>query len=155
MLMGYGLGLPLVATGAYGLIRAPILDVVYKFGGGMEFNSFGSILVALGHVGALLLVYKAGALQWLGRRLAAVGRMALSNYLAQTIICTTLFYGYGFGLFGKLDRFQLVGVVIAIWAFQLWYSPIWLRYFRFGPFEWLWRTLTYGKIQPMRAAAAA
>ncbi len=146
MLLGYGLGLPLVATGASGLIRNQF-DVVYKFGGGMEYNSFASILVALAHVGTLLLVYKAGAVQWLTRRLAAVGRMALSNYLAQTIICTTLFYGYGFGLFGKLDRFQLAGVVVAIWALQLWYSPIWLKHFRFGPFEWLWRTLTYGKAQ--------
>ncbi len=154
MLLGYGLGLPLVATGAFGLIRNHF-DFVYKFSGGMDYNSFGSILVALGHVGALLLVYKAGALEWLTRRLASVGRMALSNYLAQTIICTTLFYGYGFGLFGKLDRVQLAGVVVAIWALQLWYSPIWLKYFRFGPFEWLWRTLTYGKAQPMRIAATA
>jgi len=154
MLVGYGLGLPLVAAGAYGLVRNQF-DVAYKFGGGMDYNSFGSILVALGHVGALLLLYKAGVLQWLTRRLAAVGRMALSNYLAQTIICTTLFYGYGFGLFGKLDRLQLAGVVLAIWVLQLWYSPIWLKYFRFGPFEWLWRTLTYGKAQPMRVAATA
>ena len=154
MLLGYGLGLPIVAAGALGLLRNNF-DIGYKFGGGMDYNSFGSILVALGHVGALLLVYKSGALQWLTCRLAAVGRMAVSNYLAHSLICTTLFYGYGFGLFGKLDRIELAGVVIAIWALQLWYSPIWLAHFRFGPVEWLWRTLTYGKAQPMRIVATA
>jgi uncharacterized protein len=150
MLAGYGVGLPLVAFGGYQDVQHQF-DVVYLFSGGMWYNDFGSIPVALGHVGALILLYKSGALTWLTRRLAAVGRMALSNYLMHTILCTTLFYGYGFGLFGKLDRVQLLGVVLAIWALQLWLSPIWLRYFRFGPAEWLWRTLTYGKAQPMRA----
>ena len=59
---------------------------------------------------------------------------------------------FGFGLFGKVDRFAQVGFVLAVWAFQLWISPIWLRSFRFGPAEWLWRTLTYMKAQPMRRA---
>jgi uncharacterized protein len=154
MLAGYGVGLPLVAIGAYRAMQHEF-DVVYLFSGGMRYNDFGSIPVALGHVGALILVYKSGAAAWLTRRLAAVGRMALSNYLMHTILCTTLFYGYGFGLFGRLDRVQLFGVVIAIWALQLWLSPIWLKYFRFGPAEWLWRTLTYGKAQPMRAASVA
>ena len=103
----------------------------------------------------MLLFYKAGALTWLTRRLAAVGRTALSNYLIHTILCTMLFYGYGYGLFARLDRVQLLAVVAAIWAFQLWYSPLWLTYFRFGPAEWLWRSLTYGRAQPMRAAAVA
>jgi len=145
--------LPLVAAGAYGKIRHNF-DVVYLFAGGMAFNDAGSILVALGHVGALILVYQAGAAAWLTRRLAAVGRMALSNYLMHTIIRTTLFYGYGFGLFGRLDRVQLLGVVVAIWAIQLWLSPIWLKSFRFGPAEWLWRSLTYGKAQPMQVEGA-
>jgi uncharacterized protein len=70
----------------------------------------------------------------------------------QSLIATTLFYGYGVGLFGALDRVGLCGVVLAIWALQLWYSPLWLRAFRFGPAEWLWRSLTYGAPQPMRAA---
>jgi len=153
MLGGYGIGLPLVAWGAYqGVLHE--FDVVYLFGGGTRYNDFGSILVALGHVGALILVYQSDAIPWLTRRLAAVGRMALSNYLMHTMICTTLFYGYGFGLFGKLDRVQLLGVVLAIWAFQLWLSPIWLKHFRFGPAEWLWRTLTYGKAQPMRVVTS-
>jgi len=154
ILMGYGLGWPLVAAGAYGLIRHNF-DVDYLLGGGMSYNEIGSILVALGHVGAIVLIYKAGAVTWLTRRLAAVGRMALTNYLMQTILCTTLFYGYGFGLFARLDRVQLLGVVAAIWVFQLWYSPLWLARFRFGPAEWLWRSLTYGKAQAMRVAAVA
>ncbi len=66
-----------------------------------------------------------------------------------TLICTALFYGYGFGLFGKLQRYELLYVVGAIWIFQLIISPIWLRYFRFGPLEWLWRSLTYWQPQPM------
>jgi uncharacterized protein len=77
-----------------------------------------------------------------------VGRMAFTNYLMQTLICTTIFYGYGFGLFGKLERYQLYEVVMVIWVFQIIFSFIWLRFFSNGPFEWAWRSLTYWKIQP-------
>ena len=151
MLLGYGLGWPLVALGAIGLLRHHF-DVVYLFGVGLQYNNFGSILVALGHVGVVISIYQAGGLTWLTSRLAAVGRMALSNYLLQSILCTTLFYGYGFGLYGKFDRAQLVGVMVAIWIFQLWLSTLWLKHYRFGPVEWLWRSLTYGRVQPMRMA---
>ncbi len=120
--------------------------------GGKFFNEYGSVVVALGHVGLLVLIVKSGALDWLTRRLAAVGRMALSNYLTHSIVCTTLFYGYGFGLFGRINRTGLAGIVILIWIAQLLYSPIWLKYFRFGPAEWLWRSLTYGHPQPMWAS---
>ncbi len=83
-------------------------------------------------------------------RLAAVGRMAFSNYLAQSLICTTIFYGHGLGLFGSVDRVTQALVVIGIWVLQLAVSPWWLARFRFGPCEWAWRSLTYGKRQPMR-----
>jgi uncharacterized protein len=76
--------------------------------------------------------------------------MALTNYLMQTIICTTIFYGHGFGLFGVVDRVGQIGVVFAVWIFQLFTSPIWLHFFKFGPFEWLWRSLTYWRLQPFR-----
>ena len=87
----------------------------------------------------------------LRRSLAAVGRMALTNYLLQTAICTTIFYGHGFGLFGHVSRLSQIGFVVAIWILQLVVSPIWLKHFRFGPVEWLWRTLTYRKLQPFRS----
>jgi uncharacterized protein len=66
------------------------------------------------------------------------------------VICMFVFTGAGLGLFGELERFELYYVVIAIWLAQLTWSPLWLRYFRFGPLEWLWRLLTYGRVQPMR-----
>ena len=81
--------------------------------------------------------------------------MALSNYLTHSIVCTTLFYGYGFGLFGHINRTGLAAIVVLIWAAQLFYSPIWLKYFRFGPAEWLWRSLTYGRPQPMLVESIA
>jgi len=77
--------------------------------------------------------------------------MALSNYLTHSIVCTTLFYGYGFNLFGTINRTGLASIVLIIWVTQLLLSPIWLRHFRYGPAEWLWRSLTYWKLQPMRA----
>jgi uncharacterized protein len=80
--------------------------------------------------------------------------MALTNYLMQSVICTTLFYGWGFGLFGSVNRTALAGIVLAIWVFQLWISPLWLRYFRFGPAEWFWRSLTYWRLQPMMSGVA-
>ena len=80
------------------------------------------------------------------RLLVAVGRTALTNYLLQTILCTILFYGHGFGWFGFVDRVGQVGVVAAVWTVHLVASPLWLRRFRFGPSiaEWAWRSLTYG-----------
>ena len=79
--------------------------------------------------------------------------MALTNYLMQSLICLFIFTGAGFALFGKLQRYELYYVVFGIWIFQLIISPIWLTYFRFGPVEWFWRTVTYKKKQQMRRGA--
>jgi uncharacterized protein len=87
---------------------------------------------------------------WLKASLAAVGRMALTNYIMHSVICMFIFTGVGFGLFGKLERFELLYVVFAIWVFQLIVSPIWLKNFQFGPMEWLWRSLSYQKSQPFK-----
>lgn len=77
-----------------------------------------------------------------------VGRMAFSNYLLQSIICGLIFYGIGFGMFGKMQRYELYYVVVSVWVFEIILSHLWMRYFSFGPFEWLWRSLTYWKKQP-------
>jgi uncharacterized protein len=147
-IVGYGIGLTLVAYDTYETIRTNF-DFRFQLHGGVFLNFFGSVLVALGHVGALMLIFKAGKLTWLTSRLAAVGRMALTNYLTHSIVCTTLFYGYGFGAFGHINRTGLAGIVLVIWIIQMLISPIWLDRFRFGPAEWLWRSLTYWKLQPM------
>jgi len=109
--------------------------------------------VSLAYISLVMLIFRTRISGMLARSLAAVGRMALSNYLCQTLIGTTLFYGHGFGLFGEVDRFGQILIVIAIWIVQMIVSPIWLNHFRFGPFEWLWRSLTYKKAQPMRLEA--
>jgi uncharacterized protein len=150
--LGYGIGLPLMVFDAMEMIRHQF-SMSYELHGGGFYNMFGSLVVALGHVGLLMLIVQSGALAWLTRRLAAVGRMALSNYLTHSLVCTTIFYGYGLGLFGHINRTGLVGIVLAIWIFQLIVSPIWLEHFRFGPAEWIWRSLTYWRIQPMRVNA--
>jgi uncharacterized protein len=147
--LGYGIGLPLMVYDALELIRHRFSHD-YGFHGGKFYNAFGSVVVALGHVGLVMLIVQSGALTWLTTRLAAVGRMALSNYLTHSIVCTTLFYGYGFGLFGTINRTGLLAIVLIIWVSQLVLSPIWLQHFRFGPVEWLWRSLTYGEPQPMQ-----
>ncbi len=149
--LGYGIGLPLMVFDALQLIKNEF-SFLYGIHGGFLYNLFGSLVVAMGHVGLVMLVVKAGAITWLTRRLAAVGRMALTNYLTHSIVCTTLFYGYGFALYGTMNRTALFGVVIVIWSVQLILSPIWLKHFRFGPAEWVWRSLTYWRFQPMRVA---
>jgi uncharacterized protein len=108
----------------------------------------GRLGMTFGHLGLILYAFKRGFVPGLMARTAAVGRMALTNYIGHTVVCSTLFYA--FGLYGGLQRYQLYFVVLAIWAFQLWASPIWMRLFRFGPLEWLWRSLTYWQLQPFR-----
>lgn len=124
-------------------------DMRYSFFLGTQYNYWASILVALGWVGVTMLVCQS-PLKWFTQPLAAVGRMAFSNYILDTIICTSIFYGFGLGLFGKVSRVQQIEMVFAIWIVQLAISPIWLRYFQFGPLEWFWRSLTYWKRQPFR-----
>ena len=115
-----------------------------------ETYQFSRLAMVVGHLGLLLLVIRSGALGWLQRALGAVGQMALTNYLMQTVICTALFYGFGFGLYSQFERYQLYGVVAAIWLVELIWSPLWQARFKFGPFEWVWRSLTYWQRQPMR-----
>jgi uncharacterized protein len=148
---GLGLGLPAAAT-MVGMSHTRPLDPVGVARAGMLYEP-SRLASALGYVGLVMLVVKAGLFQPLSTRLAAVGRMALSQYLATSLACTLFFNGYGLGYYGQLRRHQIYYVVLAIWAVQLLVSPIWLRYFRFGPMEWLWRSLTYGHPQPMRASA--
>jgi len=153
-LFGYGVGWPVVAFAAKRLIQNQF-DVVVLFGECLQINFLGSVLVALGHVAIVMMICKEGWLSWLTRRLASVGRMALTNYLMHSLLCTTFFNGYGFGFYGAFDRVQLYGIAAGVWTLQLWYSPLWLRYFHFGPVEWLWKSLTYGTVQPMWKAARA
>jgi uncharacterized protein len=148
-LFGYGVGLPLAVLSAVTL-EGQQFDPLYVARYGGIPNYFGSILVAFGHIGAVMLVVKSGAFEAAVERFAAVGRTALSNYLAHSVVMTSLFYGYGMGLYGEVPRFAQQGFVVALIGLQLLLSPWWLKHFRFGPAEWLWRSLTYGQRQPMR-----
>jgi uncharacterized protein len=87
------------------------------------------------------------------RPLAAPGRLALTNYLTQSVICTTLFYGYGFGWYNRISPVAGVGFCLAIFVVQTVLSGWWLRGFRYGPAEWLWRSLTYLRVLPIQGRA--
>ena len=149
LLAGFGAGLPLVI---YGLIQnaAAGWSLDYSMFMGSQFNYWGSMFVSLGYISLIMLIVKSGILKKLSSALQAVGRMALTNYLLHTLVCTFIFYGHGFGFFGRTGRVMQLIIVIVIWIFQLYISPLWLRHFRFGPVEWLWRSLTYLKLQPMK-----
>ena len=107
------------------------------------------IAIALGHIGLICLFCKSNIFKWLKVSLASVGRMAFTNYIMQSLIGIFLFYSFGFGFYGSMDRTEQVWIVGAVWLFQLITSTVWLKYFRFGPLEWGWRSLTYWKWQPM------
>jgi uncharacterized protein len=113
-------------------------------------NYTGAVFASVGYAATLIWIVKRQALSNLRRRLAAVGQMALTNYLSHSIAASVLFLGWGFGLAGRFDHAAQLLIVAAIWTAQLIVSPIWLKNFQYGPAEWLWRTLTYGKVQPMR-----
>jgi uncharacterized protein len=110
----------------------------------------GRLFTTMGHVGLFMLFIQSGILRFLQKSLAAVGKMALSNYLTHSIVTSIIFYGDGFSMYGKLERFELYYIVAGIWIFQLIVSPIWLKHFLYGPAEWIWRSLTYQKMQAFR-----
>lgn len=105
---------------------------------------------SIGILGLIMLLYKSGLFKWLFALLRPVGQMAFTNYLVQSLLCGLFFYGVGLGKYGQLQRHEIYYVVAAVWVFQIIYSHAWLRYFRFGPMEWAWRSLTYWKKQPLK-----
>ncbi len=145
---GYAVGLPIGAAAAYLAYKQNFepMQTIFVF----TTYQAARIAMTLGHMSALLLMCQFGWLAGLRRRFAAVGQTAFSNYIAHSVIYGFVFYGYGFNLFGKLERYQLYYVVLGMWVFSMIASPLWLEHFRFGPLEWCWRSLTYWKRQPMR-----
>jgi uncharacterized protein len=113
------------------------------------------LVLALAYGATLVLALDGPLGPWLQRWLAPAGRMALTNYLAQSVFGSLLFYGYGFGQWGHIGRAQGVALAFGVYALQLVASRLWLARFRFGPAEWLWRALTYLHLPPMRRAAVA
>jgi len=145
---GYGFGIAVNSLSTYGMITSNF-DIVATAFWNVPYE-LGRVAVALGHASVLILLAKGARMRWLTDRLASVGQMAFSNYISHSIVYALVFYAPGLRLFGQLQRYQLYYVVLAMWIFSLAWSPIWLRYYRFGPLEWCWRSLTYWQRQPMR-----
>lgn len=148
VLVGYGMGLPINYYETVILVNGDFAPEAF-LSSNLTYP-FGRIAVAFGHIGLVMIFCKANILGFLKNALAAAGKMALTNYVMHSIICAFVFYGIGFSLFGQLQRYELYYVVFSIWIFQLVASPIWLKYFKFGPLEWLWRSLTYQQRQPFK-----
>jgi uncharacterized protein len=151
-LLGYGIGIPVNSYTAWLIIRSNFDPALHAFANSTY--DIGRLSIALGHLGMVMIFCQRGWLRGLLSRLGAIGQMAFSNYILQSVICAFVFTGYGFGLYGRLQRYELYYVVAAVWVLQLIASPLWLRYYRFGPLEWAWRSLTYWKRQPLRLVAA-
>lgn len=149
LIISWLVGLPIII---YGLTQnyANEWSMEYSMFIGSQFNYWGSLFVSFGFVCIIMLLVKSDSLKGLKDRLAAVGRMALTNYLMQSIICAFIFYGIGFGLFSKVERIWQIAIVVGIWLVQLLWSLPWLNVFNFGPFEWFWRSLTYRKCQAFK-----
>lgn len=149
-LVGLGLGLLV----SYWHLRAIEVngynDFNYHRNVSFEAYTLSRTLRGLGIYGLLMLLYKSGWFKWLFAIFRPVGQMAFTNYLTQSLICGFIFYGIGLGWYGQLQRYEAYLVVLGVWALQIVWSHIWLRYFYFGPFEWAWRSLTYWKKQPLR-----
>ena len=115
-------------------------------------HDLGRVALALGMAASVIVVCQRGWLRRARQTLAAAGRMALTNYMLQSVMGLAIFHGLGLGLWNELPRHQLYLIVLGEWIVMLGFSAWWLRRFRFGPLEWLWRSLTYARKQPGRPA---
>ncbi|WP_430811403.1 MULTISPECIES: DUF418 domain-containing protein [unclassified Carboxylicivirga] len=143
--------------GGYGLSTYGVWELItrqwsfeYALFFGYLPNYFASVMVALGYVALIMLVTQSRSFTSFKRTLSAVGRMAFSNYILMSLIASLLFYGHGLALFGKVTRLQQMLITLIIWALILFISPLWLKHFRYGPLEWLWRCLSYHKKLPFK-----
>ncbi len=148
--MSFGLFFTIGGLTVMGHPAADISGVLRATGGTLFF--LGQYVLCAGYLGTIILML--GSQSWSAklRRFAPLGRMALTNYIMHSLILTTLFYGYAGGLFGNISRAPQMLIVAAIITFQMYFSSWWLGRYRFGPLEWLWRSMTYKKLQPMKVS---
>ena len=151
--LGYLIGAPVMIWLCWSTVQADFEPV--RQHGLFVLTAGPRPFIALAHASVLMLVIRAGAVKGLINRLEAAGRMAFSNYLMTSIITTFVFCGFGLGLYGQLERYELYWVVLGVWAFILIWSRPWLARFHYGPFEWLWRSLVMWKPQPFVKRVAA
>ncbi|MFD1786916.1 DUF418 domain-containing protein [Sphingomonas floccifaciens] len=148
--IGFGIGIPgYAALAAWTVARDFSLVAVVT--AAMAAATIIRPAMIIGWASLIVLLMRPGGA--LTTRISAAGRMAFTNYLLTSLICTTIFYGYGLGLYGRLPRAELYLIVLAVWAGMLLWSKPWLKHFAYGPFEWLWRSLSRLSFQPMRGGA--
>ena len=125
----------------------PFFQTLFVFVGA---SPLPRLAVVLGLAALLTLWAPRATASALGQRFVAAGRMAFTNYIATSLLLVPVFNGWGLGLFGQFGRLELFGFVLAVWAAMLLWSKPWLERYRYGPLEWLWRCLTYGKMFPLK-----
>ncbi len=152
--IGFGLGLPMALIGLY-QYEAHDWGAVYSLFNGRIPNHIATPFIASGYIALIMLWSRSKAFTKLRDKLAATGRMALTNYIGQSIIGTYIFYGFGLGLFGYLNRLQQFGLILLVWTFQTLFSSWWLGHFQYGPLEWVWRMLSHRRWQPIQKKQAA
>ncbi|WP_421787413.1 DUF418 domain-containing protein [Hyphobacterium sp.] len=147
-IVALGIGIPMAwESAAHDVRNAFAMESLWV---SIGLNYVASLFMAFGYAAVIMLVCKIGLFRILLHPFTAAGRMAFTNYLSQTLIMTYLFVGPpGLGWFGTLERAEQAQLVVMVWIGQLIVSTLWLSAFRFGPFEWLWRSLTYRRLQPI------
>jgi uncharacterized protein len=143
------IGTVILTAIAFGLIYSdfPILLMVNA---SYAWNWPSQLLMTIGYAALLIgLIRTFQSSPWM-MRVAAVGRAAFTNYLGTSLLMTFIFYGWGLGLYGSVGRVELYLFVLGAWALMLLWSQPWLVRFRYGPLEWLWRSLARRQLQPMR-----
>lgn len=147
VLWGLLAGIPIAVIGTLVPKFTENLFIIGTVGGVCQYTA--GPLMGLMYIGLTTLAVHHGFARWLTDAVSSVGRMALTNYLLQTVIATSIFYWYGLGYFDQVPGLICIGIVVGVYVVQVIFSNLWLSFFRFGPMEWLWRTFTYLNIPPL------
>ncbi len=149
--IGLGIGLPCEVAYALYVVYLYSSEIPQVVSAGLgQIHSVLALLLALGYIGAISMIIDSGRAACVTKALAATGRMALTNYIGHSVLASAIFYWWGFGLFESVSRPIQLLLACTIFIAQVGFSMVWIRFFRFGPLEWIWRTLTYFRLQPMR-----
>ena len=142
IIYGFGIGFPLSIIGLFNTYSAEWNWKYVQFLARIP-NHLATPFISFGYIGLLMLLIRSDFMSSILERLRAIGKTALSAYLMQTIIATSIFYGFGLGLFGYIDRTGQILIMILIWGLLLFICPLWLKRYQYGPIEWVWRMLTH------------